>query len=148
MGAVEHQIDVHQPLHTVYAQWAQFESFPSFMSTVEDVRRLDERHVHWKVKIGGVAREWDAEIIDQTPDAGIRWTSTRGTRNSGVVSFERLDEDTTRVVLIMTIEPKGLLEYVADKLELADSKVVGELERFRDHVEAAPRARDRDELES
>jgi uncharacterized membrane protein len=50
---VEQSIDVEVPITTAYNQWTQFESFPKFMSGVEEVHQIDDKHVHWRVKIGG-----------------------------------------------------------------------------------------------
>lgn len=40
---VEKSIDVEKPLHTVYNQWTQFESFPEFMEGVEKVHQMDDK---------------------------------------------------------------------------------------------------------
>jgi len=43
---VEQSIDVAVPISTVYNQWTQFESFPHFMEGVDEVRQLDDTHLH------------------------------------------------------------------------------------------------------
>jgi uncharacterized membrane protein len=58
-----------------------FESFPEFMDGVEEVRQVTDTTVHWRTKIAGVAREFDAEIIDQQPDRRIAWHTTEGARS-------------------------------------------------------------------
>jgi len=37
-STIEQSIDVHVPIHVAYNQWTQFETFPSFMESVEQVR--------------------------------------------------------------------------------------------------------------
>ena len=80
MSTIEKSIDVEVPVRTAYDQWTQFESFPRFMEGVEEVKQLDDKRLHWKAEIAGVVREWDAEIVDQTPDQQITWRSLDGTR--------------------------------------------------------------------
>ena len=68
MSRIEKKIVVDAPLDDVYAQWTQFEAFPEFMEGVVEVRQLDDKRLHWKAKIAGKEKEWDAEIFEQTPD--------------------------------------------------------------------------------
>src|SRR6266436_3496101 len=118
MGSVEQMVDVDLPVRTVYDQWTQFEDFPRFMKGVEEVRQIDDRHLHWKATVAGVTREWDAEIIEQVPDRVIAWRSTNGIKQWGQVSFDELAANKTRVVLRMEIEPHGLVERVGDALQV------------------------------
>ena len=87
MATVEKSVVVDRPLSTVYNQWTQFEDFPAFMQGVESVTQLDERRLHWRSSVAGVEREWEAEIVDQTPDQRISWVSTSGFQNNGMVTF-------------------------------------------------------------
>ena len=65
MSQVMETIEVDVPVTVAYNQWTQFEEFPEFMDGVEEVRQLDETHLHWVASIAGVRREWDAEIVEQ-----------------------------------------------------------------------------------
>ena len=47
MSTIEQAIEVQVPLSTAYDQWTQFEDFPQFMEGVEEVRQLDDTHLHW-----------------------------------------------------------------------------------------------------
>ena len=87
MSTIEQSIDVDVDVTTAYNQWTQFEEFPRFMEGVEEVRQLDDRRLHWKAKIAGVEREWDAEVTEQHPDERVAWKSTSGQTNAGVVTF-------------------------------------------------------------
>ena len=71
MTTIEKSIEVDVPVPVAYNQWTQFEEFPQFMEGVEEVRQLDAKRLHWKASILGLTREWDAEIVDQTPDQQI-----------------------------------------------------------------------------
>ena len=59
------------------------------MEGVEEVQQLSETRLHWKAKIAGKTKEWDAEIFEQKPDQRIAWRSTTGANNSGLVNFFR-----------------------------------------------------------
>ena len=67
-----------RPLREVYNQWTQFEDFPRFMEGVLEVRQLDDKRLHWRAKVGGSEKEWEAEIVDQVPDRRIAWKNLRG----------------------------------------------------------------------
>src|SRR5690606_25558377 len=117
-----------------YDQWTQFESFPRFMEGVESVRQVDDRHLHWKAEIAGVKREWDAEIVDQTPDERVTWRATDGTTNAGTVAFAPAAAG-TRVTLRLEFEPEGIVEKAGDALNFVDRKAAGDLERFKEFIE-------------
>ena len=136
MSTIEKSIDVRVPVRTAYDQWTQFEEFPRFMSGVEEVRQEGDKHLHWKAEIGGVEREWDAEITEQHPDERIAWTSTTGTHNAGVVTFHRLDDDLTRIMLQLEFDPEGLVENVGDALGFVGRRAEGDLKRFKEFIEA------------
>jgi CBS domain-containing protein len=134
-GAVRQSTTVHVPVRSAYDQWTQFEEFPSFMEGVEQVRQVDDRHLHWRAKVGGQPREWDAEITEQVPDRRVAWRSTGGKRNDGVVRFEPLGGDATRIEVEMMFEPDGIVELVGSAIGLPERRVKGDLERFRDLIE-------------
>jgi uncharacterized membrane protein len=136
VSTIERSIEVEVPVRTAYNQWTQFEEFPQFMEGVESVRQLDDRHLHWIAEIGGVRREWDAEITEQHPDERVAWRATSGTRNAGVVTFHRLDADRTKIMLQLEVEPEGLVEQAGDRLGLVSRRASGDLERFKDYIEA------------
>jgi uncharacterized membrane protein len=105
------------------------------MDHVESVVQSDDRRLHWKATIAGVTREWTAEITEQTPDQRVAWHSLDGTKNSGVVSFHALDDEHTRVVLQLEIDPEGFLETVADKLGFVSSQAEEDLVNFKRFIE-------------
>jgi uncharacterized membrane protein len=135
MGGVTKSVDVGVPVRTAYNQWTQFEEFPRFMEGVQEVKQLSDTMTHWKTEIGGVKREFDARITEQLPDERVAWTSTEGTRQSGVVTFHRLDESHTRITAQMEFEPDGIIEQAGDKLGVVDRRVKGDLERFKEFIE-------------
>ena len=131
---VEKTIDVAVPARTAYNQWTQFEEFPNFMKDVEEVRQIDDTHLHWTAEIAGVTKEWDAEITEQHPEERVAWKSTSGAPNAGVVTFHRLDDDHTRVTLQMDVEPDGPIETIGDWAGVLDRQVEEDLDRFTKYI--------------
>jgi uncharacterized membrane protein len=136
MSTIEQSIDVNVPVHTAYNQWTQFEEFPQFMEGVEEVRQLDERRLHWRANIGGRVEEWDAVITEQHPDERIAWKNTTGAANAGVVTFHRLADNKTRIMLQMEYDPQGVVENLGDMLGMVSRRVANDLERFKEFIEA------------
>lgn len=139
MESVEKSIEVEVPIQEVYNQWTQFERFPQFMEGVEEVKKLDERHLHWVADVEGKKKEWDAEIYEQVPERRIAWRSTTGMRNASSVDLLRKDPQHTRVTLKVDYEPEiGGSEHSDEALELITQRVEGDLERFKEYVQGHP----------
>jgi uncharacterized membrane protein len=136
---IERAIDVRAPASRAYDVWTQFELFPRFMADVQEVRRKDDRHLHWRASMWGRTEEWDAEITEQIPEKRIAWRSQSGPRNAGAVTFHRLSDDTARVMLQMEYQPEGLIERIGDALGVASRRVERDLEAFKNFVEARER---------
>lgn len=136
MSSVIKSVDVHVPIRTAYNQWTQFESFPNFMNGVESVTQIDATHTHWVTKIGGVRREFDAQITEQHPDERIAWKSIGGdAKHAGVVSFHRLADADTRVTVQMDWAPQGVVEKAASAVGVDDMQVKSDTERFKKFIE-------------
>jgi len=136
MSTIQQSVEVDVPVSTAYNQWTQFESFPQFMEGVERITQVDATRTHWKTKIGGVTREFDAEITEQHPDERVAWHTLDGPRQAGVVTFHRLDEGRSKVMLQMDFEPEGIAENVGDKIGVVEHRVSGDLNRFKEFIES------------
>ncbi|MFS6530464.1 SRPBCC family protein [Microbacterium aurugineum] len=129
-------IDVDVPVRTAYNQWTQFESFPKFLQEVESITQIDDTHTHWKVKVGGAVREFDAEITEQHPDERVAWNSTGGeTEHAGAVTFHKLTDNSTRVTVQLDWAPEGLLEKVGSLVGVGGHAVKKDLENFKEFIE-------------
>jgi uncharacterized membrane protein len=135
MSTIEKSIEVNVPVRTTYNQWTQFEEFPRFMEGVKEVTQLDATHLHGKAEIAGQEKEWDAEITEQTPDQRIAWTSRGGAINGGVVTFHRLSDFRSKVMLQLEYAPQGFVENAGDVLGVVSLRVQGDLERFKEFIE-------------
>ncbi len=129
-------IEVDVPVRVAYDQWTQFESFPHFLGGVESVRQFDDTTTHWVVKVGGVEREFDADISDQVPDDHVAWRSTTAeTPHRGRVDFRPVDGDRTRIDLTIEWQPEGFVEKAGAALQVDDMQVKRDLHRFKEYVE-------------
>lgn len=136
MSTVNSDIDVHVPVSTAYNQWTQFESFPQFLGGVDEVVQIDDELMHWTVSIGGVKREFDAEITEQIPDTRIAWKSIDGATHAGVVTFHRLDDDETRIRVRLDWSPEGFVEASGAALQVDDLQVASDLRKFKELIES------------
>jgi uncharacterized membrane protein len=139
MSTIEKSIEVEVPIRTAYNQWTQFEDFPRFMEGVEQVEQLDDKRLRWRVTVGGKEKGWDAEITEQIPDDRIAWRSRSGTPNAGVVTFHRITDNRTRVMLQLEYDPEGVVENVGDTIGVVSARVAGDLERFKEFIESRGR---------
>jgi uncharacterized membrane protein len=139
MSTIEKSIEVNVPVRMAYNQWTQFEEFPKFMEGVQEVRQLDATHLHWKAQIAGKDKYWNAVITEQRPDERIAWKSTDGAKNAGVVTFHRLSDEKSKVMLQMDYEPEGAVENVGDAVGTVSIRVAGDLERFKTFIESRGR---------
>ncbi|MBC7267152.1 MAG: SRPBCC family protein [Streptomyces sp.] len=107
---MEH-IDVGVPLRTAYDQWTRYQDFSTFAKGVKSASRADDTDSDWQLKVLWSNRGWKAHTTEQVPDDRIAWTSegAKGT-TKGVVSFHRLADNLTRVLLVIEYYPQGLFE--------------------------------------
>ncbi|MCU1508190.1 MAG: cyclase [Glaciihabitans sp.] len=136
MAQIIKTIDVDVPVSVAYNQWTQFESFPMFLDFVESITQTDATHTHWKVKIGGVERQFDAEITEQHPDERVAWNSVGGdTNHAGVVTFHRLSDTSTRVTVQIDWDPEGFAEKAASIVGVDGRAIKHDLVSFKKFIE-------------
>ena len=111
------------------------------MEWVEAVRQLDQQRLHWRANVGGRVEEWEARITEQHPDERIAWKNTTGAPNAGVVTFHRLSDTKTRVMLQMEYDPQGVVENLGDMLGVVSRRVANDLERFKELSKRGARRR-------
>src|SRR4051794_24586508 len=132
---IQQAVDVAAPLDVVYDQFTQFEDYPKFMHRVERAEQRDEAHVVFSEKIWGVRRQWEAEIVEQSPDERIVWKTVSGMSHVGVVTFHELGDRLTRIELNVDIDPDGPIEKIARGARFAKRAARADLKRFKAFVE-------------
>ena len=106
------------------------------MEGIEEIKQLDERRLHWTAEFGGSKHEWDAEIVEQKPEERVAWKNIDGKDNAGVVTFHKIGDNTTRVMVQMDWAPEGIKEKLVSTLGFDNRRVEGDLKRFKELVES------------
>jgi uncharacterized membrane protein len=131
-GSRRHAIEVRKTLTVaarvdeVWALWSDFENFPRFMRRLDSVRRTGEGRSRW-VAAGpaGLRLEWDAVTTEWEPERLIAWESVPGSpvANEGVVRFEPLSDERTRIeIRLAYTPPAGVVGHALATLAGADAK--------------------------
>ena len=129
-------VDVDVPIDIAYKTWTKFEDFPKFLSDVESVTQVTDSLTEWKVKVGGVEREFEAQITEQHPDERVAWNSTGGqVDHAGVVTFHRISDDVSRLTVQLDWEATGLLEHLGAALGVDNRAIKSQLKHFKEYVE-------------
>jgi len=92
----------------LYRFWRQLENLPRFMPHLVSVTDLGNNRSHWVAKgIRGRNVEWDAEIINDTPNELIGWRTLSGADvvSAGSVRFKPTGRDETQVHVHMQYDP-------------------------------------------
>jgi uncharacterized membrane protein len=132
---IQRYTDVAAPVGTVYEKWTEFEEFPNFMHRVLNVKAEDENKVTWDEKIWFSSRHWEGEITERKRNKRIAWKTTSGMAHAGVVTFHKLDDELTRVMVDMDFVPQGMIEKMASGLRFVKRAVQADLARFKAYVE-------------
>jgi len=108
---VEQSMTVERTPWDLYAFWRNFENLATFLHHVESVKVLDDKRSHWVVRApAGTTVEWDAEIINDEPNALIAWRSLANANvdNAGSVRFvPGPDGRGTEVKVVIDYIPPG-----------------------------------------
>ncbi|WP_217253992.1 SRPBCC family protein [Streptomyces sp. AC602_WCS936] len=128
-------VDVGVPLRTAYDQWTQYQDFSTFAKGVKSANRADDTSSDWQLKVFWSNRSWKAKTTEQVPDDRISWTSegAKGT-TKGVVSFHRLADNLTRVVLVIEYYPKGLFEKTGNIWRAQGRRARLDLKNYVRHI--------------
>lgn len=136
---VEEHIDVGVPREVAYDQWTQYRDLGNYSKHESAEHKRDDR-VSFTSKIGPSKRHWDAEVVEQVPGRRIAWRSVGGSRNMGVVTFHRLDDRLTRVMVQMEYHPRGAMETLGNFLRMQRRRVRKDLRLFKHHIELQGKA--------
>ena len=136
MSQIIETVDVNVPVSVAYNQWTQFEEFPKFLDEVESIQQVTDVLTVWKVKVGPVEREFEANITEQHPDERVAWNSTGGeVDHAGVVTFHKLADTQSRVTVQLDWEAKGLLEHLGAAIGVDNHAVKADLKNFKEFIE-------------
>lgn len=130
-------IDVGVPIDLAYNQWTQYADFAGFMKKVENVDQNENEpeKSHWKAQVFWSHREWDADVIEQTPEERIIWKS-KGAKGhvDGAVTFHELGPSLTRILVVLEYHPQGMFERTGNLWRAQGRRARLELKHFQRHV--------------
>ena len=132
---IQRWTDVAAPVDRTYEAWTTFDDFPKFMHRVLTVQQEGDDRVAWEEKIWFSKRNWEGRITDRRENELIAWKSTKGTQHKGVVTFHKLADNLTRVMVDMEFEPTGMIEKMGSGLRFVKRAVQADLARFKAYVE-------------
>jgi hypothetical protein len=109
---VEESIDVGVPLETAYDKFTKFDEYANVLSR--------------------------GETFDERPNERIAWRETDRVEATAVVTFHRLSDRLTRVMVTYEQEPQGLLEKTSALFRRAPRALSADLMRFEAFAEMTP----------
>jgi carbon monoxide dehydrogenase subunit G len=133
---VQQAIEVGAPLHTVYEQLATFENYPRFMTGVQQVTPIGDNQTHWVMELDGERREFDAQIIERTPDRRVAWTTTDGPRLAETITLRPMGETRTQVVAQLEADAAFLVPSGRHGKEALNRRLKDDLTTFKGLVES------------
>jgi len=99
INAAQQFVVVKAPIARVYQQWSRIEDLPKFITSLREVRRIDETHFSYVWHPSGEDKQGIFRIVLQIPGRRIAWRTSSNGFMSGVVSFEPRSEQETEVTL-------------------------------------------------
>lgn len=106
---VEESVDVAASLEQAYDQFSEFEEFAKVMS--------------------------QGEKVDERPNERIEWKSSDGMEATGVITFHRLSDRLTRVMVTYDAQPQGILQKAGSALRMSGRALRTDLLRYKAFVE-------------
>jgi uncharacterized membrane protein len=139
---VEQALSIDRSPWDLYQFWRNFDNLPQFMKHVRSVKVIDDKRSHWIVDgPAGRSVEWDAEIINDEPNALIAWRSLADASvdNAGSVRFVTGPQGRGTIVRVVIdyIPPAGVVgKWVATIFgKNPESQISEDLRRFKSLME-------------
>ncbi|MEQ4209030.1 SRPBCC family protein [Actinopolymorpha sp. B17G11] len=132
MNIVE-DLNVGVPLRVAYNHWTQFDQFPRWSKGAQsvDVDEGDRTQSNWKAKVAWSNRSWKATITEQIPDERITWRTEGQTEVNGTVSFHPLEDELTKILVVLEYTPHGFFEKTANLWRAPGRRARLDLKLFR-----------------
>lgn len=144
---IDKSIHIDAPVEKVWEVCEDYESFPTFMSHVHDVREEGDGLSHWKVDGPlGSCVEWDAEITELRPNEVLAWRSRPGSvvKHAGEVAIEPSNGGSRLHVKLAYNPAAGVAGHTVARLFGADAKkqLDDDLLRMKARIETGTPPRD------
>ncbi|WP_430780666.1 SRPBCC family protein [Actinoplanes sp. G11-F43] len=136
MSMVQQAIEVSAPVHTVYEQLAAFENYPRFMTGVRQVTSIGTDQTHWIMDVDGKRREFDAQIIERSPDERVSWSTMEGPLLAETITLRPMGETKTQVVAQLEADIAFLMPSDRHGQESLNRRLKADLTTFKGLVES------------
>ncbi|MEV6297999.1 SRPBCC family protein [Actinoplanes sp. NPDC051861] len=136
MSMVQQAIEVSAPVHTVYEQLAAFENYPRFMTGVRQVTPIGADQTHWIMDVDGKRREFDAQIIERSPDERVSWSTMEGPLLAETITLRPMGEAKTQVVAQLEADIAFLMPSDRHGQESLNRRLKADLTTFKGLVES------------
>jgi uncharacterized membrane protein len=140
---IERSVTVDVPRAQVFRIWRNVTNLPRIMSHLERVEVLTPTRSRWVLKpLAGTRVEWQAEIINETPDELIAWRTVGDAlvQHAGSVRFEPVQGGRATLVSVSLqyAPPGGELGHAVASLfgEDAGRQIDDDLRAFKPAVES------------
>jgi uncharacterized membrane protein len=90
---------LNAPVVDVYACCYRFEELPRFITSLQDVQKIDETHFSFTSLLDGKEYRTVLQIVLRVPERRIAWQAMTNRFPRGVVLFEPLSNRTTKVTV-------------------------------------------------
>jgi uncharacterized membrane protein len=135
MSTVQQAIEVSAPLHTVYEQLATFESYPRFMTGVEQVTQISNDQTHWVMDLDGERREFDAQITECSLDERVSWSTMEGPLLAETITLRPMGETRTQIVAQLEADAAFLMPSDRHGSESLTKRLKADLASFKRLIE-------------
>ncbi|MCU0759561.1 MAG: SRPBCC family protein [Steroidobacteraceae bacterium] len=123
---VEESVTIEAPLSEVWTFVRRVETWPQFMTHVQEITPTGERRHRWRVEgPAGIPTEWESEITSETPNESLSWRAIPGSMvdTEGTLFVENDGSGGTRVnVRMLYHPPAGALGDAVAKIFRRDPK--------------------------
>ena len=136
MGFVDDSVAVHADVQGVYSLWLDYESYPRFMGGMDEVTVIGYCRLRWTGRVCGVVLDWESDVVAHVEDTRVRWHAADG-RETGEVTFEKLDAGDTRVHYQLEYDPAAWGVDEADLRDCLMARVHDDLRAFKTLAEAS-----------
>ena len=92
-------IVLNAPVADVYSCCSRFEQHPRFITSLQDVQKIDETHFSFTTLLDGKECTTVLQIVLRVPERRIAWQAISDSFPRGVVLFEPLSDRTTEITV-------------------------------------------------
>jgi uncharacterized membrane protein len=135
MSKFQHTIEVNVPVHAAFELLTQFASYPQFMSGVKQVTQLSDTNTRWVWELGGIRREFDAQVTECQPDKRLAWHSVDAPMLSESLTLKPVSAVRTHITAELEADAKALLPDDRNAQGSLSRQLKADLGRFKEYVE-------------